>query len=75
MIRIQKRAVAPTRDSSVIYCVFIRRVLRGVPDIAQVRFGEEDVVRHDLVAAIIHAYEEDGKRRKHREEADHGDHD
>ena len=51
------------------------RVLRGVPDIAQVRFGEEDVVRHDLVAAIIHAYEEDGKRRKHREEADHGDHD
>ena len=51
------------------------RVLRGVPDIAQVRFGEEDVVRHDLVAATIHAYEEDGKRRKHREEADHGDHD
>lgn len=40
------------------------RVLRGVPDIEKVQFTEEDVVRHDLVAAIIHAYEEDAK--KHR---------
>lgn len=47
------------------------RVLKKVPDIEQVQFTEEDVVRHDLVAAIIHAYEEDKKqqelRRKHRD--------
>lgn len=41
-----------------------QRVLRHVKDIGQVHFSEEDVVRHDLVAAIIHAYEEDGKRNK-----------
>lgn len=40
------------------------RVLKKVPDIEQVHFSEEDVVRHDLVAAIIHAYEEDRKKRK-----------
>lgn len=39
-----------------------QRVLRHVKDIGQVHFSEDDVVRHDLVAAIIHAYEEDGKR-------------
>ncbi len=38
------------------------RVLRNVPDIAQVTFTDEDVVRHDLVAAIIRAYEEDRKK-------------
>lgn len=48
------------------------RVLRGVPDIEKVQFTEEDVVRHDLVAAIIHAYEEDAKRRKGDS---HGHHD
>ncbi len=51
------------------------RVLWGIPDIAVVRFSEEDVVRHDLVAAIIHAYEEDGKRRKQAEGTEHGNHD
>lgn len=40
-----------------------QRVLRHVKDIGQVHFSEDDVVRHDLVAAIIHAYEEDGKRK------------
>ncbi len=39
-----------------------QRVLRNVKDIGQVHFSEDDVVRHDLVAAIIRAYEEDGKR-------------
>lgn len=48
------------------------RVLRGVPDIAKVQFTEDDVVRHDLVAAIIHAYEEDARRKKGD---GHGDHD
>jgi len=37
------------------------RVLKNIQDIAQVTFTEEDVVRHDLVAAIICAYEEDRK--------------
>lgn len=37
------------------------RVLKNIPDIAQVTFSEEDVVRHDLVAAIIRAYEKDRK--------------
>ncbi|HEY9723502.1 MAG TPA: PhoH family protein [Oscillatoriaceae cyanobacterium] len=33
------------------------RLLAGVPDIAFVRFGEQDVVRHDLVRRIVKAYE------------------
>lgn len=40
------------------------RVLAHVKDIEQVYFTEEDVVRHDLVAAIIRAYEEDRKKHK-----------
>ena len=40
-----------------------QRVLLHVKDIGQVHFSEDDVVRHDLVAAIIHAYEEDAKKR------------
>ena len=39
------------------------RVLKDVKDIGHVHFSEDDVVRHDLVAAIIHAYEEDARRR------------
>ena len=39
------------------------RVLKRVKDIGHVYFSEDDVVRHDLVAAIIKAYEEDAKRR------------
>lgn len=41
-----------------------RRVLKRVRGIGMVHFTEEDVVRHDLVAAIIHAYEEDKKRKE-----------
>ncbi len=33
------------------------RILRGVDDIAQIRFTEKDVVRHRLVQDIIKAYE------------------
>lgn len=51
------------------------RVLRNVKDIGHVHFTEEDVVRHDLVAAIIHAYEEDAKRRNKTGGNDHGNHD
>lgn len=39
------------------------RVLKHVKDIGHVYFNEDDVVRHDLVAAIIHAYEEDAKKK------------
>lgn len=41
------------------------RVLKHVKDIGHVYFNEDDVVRHDLVAAIIHAYEEDAKKKNH----------
>ena len=40
------------------------RVLKGVEDIAILRLGEADVVRHALVQRIIKAYEEDETRRK-----------
>lgn len=41
------------------------KILRGVPDIASIKFTEKDVVRHKLVQDIIKAYEkhEEGKRR------------
>lgn len=42
------------------------RVLKHVKDIGHVYFNEDDVVRHDLVAAIIHAYEEDAKKKSSR---------
>ena len=51
-----------------------QRVLANVSDIESVTFTEDDVVRHDLVAAIIHAYEEDTKKKRQRVE-DNGNHD
>lgn len=51
-----------------------QRVLHHIPDISFVKFTENDVVRHDLVAAIIRAYEQDAKR-KHRGEGNDGHHD
>lgn len=51
------------------------RVLGGVKDIGQVHFTEDDVVRHDLVAAIIHAYEEDARKRNKNGGSSHGNHD
>jgi phosphate starvation-inducible protein PhoH and related proteins len=35
----------------------VLRILKGIDDIAQVRFSEKDVVRHRLVQDIIKAYE------------------
>lgn len=35
----------------------VLHILRGIDDIAQVRFTEKDVVRHKLVQDIIKAYE------------------
>jgi phosphate starvation-inducible PhoH-like protein len=34
----------------------VEKLLAGVPDIAFVRFGDQDVVRHDLVRRIVQAY-------------------
>ena len=51
-----------------------QRVLANVSDIESVTFTEDDVVRHDLVAAIIHAYEEDTKKKRQGVE-DNGNHD
>lgn len=42
------------------------RVLKNIPDIAMIHFTEDDVVRHDLVAKIIHAYEMDAKKRQEK---------
>jgi len=39
------------------------RILRKVESIAQVRFREEDVVRHELVARIVAAYDADAQKR------------
>lgn len=50
------------------------RVLKGIRGIAEITFSADDVVRHDLVAAIIEAYEKDGKR-KHSLGGSHGNHD
>lgn len=50
------------------------RVLKGIRGIAEITFSADDVVRHDLVAAIIEAYEKDGKR-KHSPGGIHGNHD
>jgi phosphate starvation-inducible PhoH-like protein len=41
------------------------KVLRGVEDIAIIKFSERDVVRHRLVQAIIKAYEKEEVRRGH----------
>ncbi|MEI6446519.1 MAG: PhoH family protein [Actinomycetes bacterium] len=42
--------------------VNVSEVLEGVEEIAFVRFGEQDVVRHRLVQRIVAAYREHGKR-------------
>ncbi|MCI9159205.1 MAG: PhoH family protein, partial [Lawsonibacter sp.] len=43
------------------------RVLKGVEDIAILRLGESDVVRHALVQRIIKAYEVDEDRRNKKD--------
>ena len=43
------------------------RVLKGVEDIAILRLGESDVVRHALVQRIIKAYEIDEERRNKKD--------
>ncbi|WP_082733713.1 PhoH family protein [Pseudovibrio hongkongensis] len=42
------------------------KILTGVEGVARVDFTESDVVRHELVARIVHAYDEEGRRRAER---------
>lgn len=44
-----------------------RRVLSEIAEIGMAEFTSDDVVRHDLVAAIIRAYEKDAEKNKSRE--------
>ena len=39
------------------------RILTETPGIVQVRFTHEDVVRHELVAQIVKAYDDDSRDR------------
>lgn len=39
----------------------VRRILRGIPDIAFIEFSQDDVVRHRLVQRIIEAYDRNDK--------------
>ena len=39
------------------------RILSDVPGVVQVRFSHEDVVRHELVARIVKAYDDDSRER------------
>ncbi|MEM1044759.1 MAG: PhoH family protein [Pseudomonadota bacterium] len=39
------------------------RILQGVPGIEHIRFSDADVVRHELVARIVKAYDEQGRKR------------
>lgn len=47
-------------------------ILRNTPGIGVVNFGEMDVVRHEIVGAVIRAYEEYEKE-KHKREKKHAD--
>ena len=46
----------------------VRRILRGIPDIAFFEFSQDDVVRHRLVQRIIEAYDRNDKAREKKQE-------
>lgn len=48
-------------------------VLRNVPGIGIIQFSERDVVRHEIVGAIIKAYENYDRKKKEREQAKNHD--
>lgn len=54
------------RQSGLVNAAY---VLRNVPGIGIVHFSEHDVVRHEIVGAIIKAYEKYDKARKERKRA------
>lgn len=54
------------RQSGLVNAAY---VLRNVPGIGIVHFSEHDVVRHEIVGAIIKAYEKYDKARKDRKRA------
>ena len=51
-----------------------RIVLKNIPDISFIQFSEHDVVRHDLVAAIIKAYEKRAELKAKSKGEHHGNH-
>ena len=51
-----------------------RNVLKNIPDISFIQFSEHDVVRHDLVAAIIKAYEKRAELKAKNKGEHHGNH-
>jgi phosphate starvation-inducible PhoH-like protein len=53
--------------------VVVRDILSAVQDIAFIRFGGEDVVRHKLVQRIVAAYDEHAERRQEEPPAADGD--
>ena len=46
----------------------VRRILRGIPDIAFIEFSQDDVVLHRLVQRIIEAYDRNDKAREKKQE-------
>ena len=44
--------------------------MRNTPGIGIVNFGESDVVRHEIVGAVIRAYEEYEKHKREKKHAD-----
>ncbi len=50
-----------------------KRVLEHIDGIGMMEFTSEDVVRHDLVAAIVRAYEEDSKKKEKTRRQNDGD--
>ena len=48
-------------------------VLRNVPGIGIIQFSERDVVRHEIVGAIIKAYENYDRKKKEKEQAKNHD--
>lgn len=46
----------------------VRKILRGIPDIAFIEFSQDDVVRHRLVQRIIEAYDRHDKAVEKKQE-------
>jgi phosphate starvation-inducible PhoH-like protein len=50
----------PTSQKSGL--IHALHVLKNLPDIAQITFGKDDIIRHKLVQRIVEAYEREEKK-------------
>jgi phosphate starvation-inducible PhoH-like protein len=50
-----------------------RRILQGVKGVHFIEFGDEDVIRHPLVARIVGAYDRFERRREEQQARDESD--